>query len=219
MIGYIFLVIFIFVSLADLYAVQKENKKIERIAKPLLMPLLILFYVLETPLLSINWFIVVGLAFGTLGDIFLMLDEKWFLHGMIAFLINQISYIIAFFVMNTNILAFPSWGFTLFLPAVILLYFILPRILDKTGDLKIPVIIYLIALVMMHFSATLTLSVLSGLSVVLIYLGSLLYVFSDSFVALDRFEKQVPQASLIAMATYILCQFYITLGIFLITAP
>jgi len=64
----------------------------------------------------------------------------------------------------------------------------------------------------MHISALLTLAEFNGLPFIFIYLGSLLYVFSDSFVAIETFEKETPQAGLIAMATYILCQLYITLG-------
>ncbi len=212
MIAYIFLSAFFIVAGLNLFATKKENKKLNYITKPLLMPMLALFYVFGVPIATVNWLIVAGLIFGTMGDIFLMLEEKWFIYGMGAFLVNQILYTIAFFLSITNIAAFPIWGLFLLAPVLLILYFNMPKFMHKLGELKIPVYVYMVVILIMHISALLTLAEFNGLPFIFIYLGSLLYVFSDSFVAIEAFEKETPQAGLIAMATYILCQLYITLG-------
>ena len=102
MIEYIFLVIFFILSIIEIFGEFKDNNKIIYAFKPLLMPMLILFYIFGVieatgAIFTINWLIIVALLGGMLGDIFLMLknEEKWFLFGMIAFLINQIFYILA----------------------------------------------------------------------------------------------------------------------------
>ena len=93
MIEYIFLVLFFIFAIIEILGEYKDNKKIEYFTKPLLMPLLILFYIFgvieATSLDNVNWLIVVALIGGCAGDIFLMLEneEKWFLFGMVAFVI------------------------------------------------------------------------------------------------------------------------------------
>ena len=96
MIEYIFLVIFFIDAIVAGYGEFKENTKITYVSKPLLMPMLILFYIFgvieTTSLARVDWFIVVALIGGMGGDIFLMLkdEDKWFLPGMSAFLINNL---------------------------------------------------------------------------------------------------------------------------------
>ena len=94
MIEYIFLVLFFIIAIVEVFGEYKDNKKIEYCTKPLLMPLLILFYIFgvieATSITRVDWLIVVALLGGCAGDILLMLknQEKWFLFGMGAFLIN-----------------------------------------------------------------------------------------------------------------------------------
>ncbi|MFX1592584.1 MAG: lysoplasmalogenase family protein, partial [Promethearchaeota archaeon] len=94
MIEYIFLVIFFIIAIIEGFGEHKDNKKIIYITKPLLMPLLILFYIFgvfeaTAAITRIDWFIVVALIGGCAGDIFLMLkdQDKWFIFGMGAFLV------------------------------------------------------------------------------------------------------------------------------------
>ncbi|MFX1457762.1 MAG: hypothetical protein ACFFDB_20530, partial [Promethearchaeota archaeon] len=65
MIEYIFLVIFVIVAIVDIYGEFKENIKIIYGSKPLLMPLLILFYlfgVIETSsIIRVDWLIIIAL--------------------------------------------------------------------------------------------------------------------------------------------------------------
>ena len=111
MIEYIFLVIFFIVAIIEIFGEFKENTKIIYITKPILMPLLILFYIFgvieATSIARVDWLIVVALIGGMGGDIFLMLkdEDKWFLPGMGSFLINQIFYIISFFLSHNLHLA------------------------------------------------------------------------------------------------------------------
>ncbi len=220
MIEYIFLVIFFVVAIIEIFGEFKDNSKIIYITKPVLMPLLILFYtfgVIEaTSIFRVDWLIVVALIGGMGGDIFLMLkdEDKWFLPGMGSFLINQIFYMIFFFLSITDYAAFNLWGLSLVVPALLILVFAVPRFIKKTGRLRIPVLIYMAAILLMHISALLRFadSRLQGLPYILIYIGSLSYIFSDASIATNKWAGEFKNARLIILTTYIFAQFSIVLG-------
>ena len=216
MIESIFLVLFFIVAIIEVYAEFKDNKKIEYLTKPLLMPLLILFYISGVQLMAnVDWLIVVALIGGWAGDIFLMLEdeEKWFLFGMAGFLINQLFYIISFFLSISDITNFVSWGYFLLGPAILILVFTVPRFINKTEDMKIPVLVYLIAIFLMHIAAIFRGAEFLGLPFVLVYVGSISFMFSDACIAVNKWAGEFTNARLIIMTTYILAQFYIILGL------
>lgn len=218
MLEYIFLVLFFIVAVIEVFSEYKDNKKLEYGTKPLLMPLLILFYifgVLENASISnVDWFIMVALIGGWAGDIFLMLEneDKWFLFGMGAFLVNQIFYIVSFLLSIPNIANFSIWGLFLLGPALLILFFTVPRFIKKTEDMKIPVIVYMAAILTMHIAALLRLANFSGLPFVLVYVGSISFIFSDAMIALNKWAGEFLNARLVIMTTYLLAQFSIALG-------
>ena len=221
MIELIFLILFVIAAIVEVYGEYKDNIKIEFSIKPLLMPLLILFYVFGViegaSLARVDWLIVVALIGGWAGDVLLMQkdQEKWFLFGMIAFLVNQVFYIISFFLSISNITNFNPTGFYLLGPVLLILLFMLPRFINKAGEMKIPVLVYLVAILLMHVVAILRLGEFQGLPFILVYIGSISFIVSDSTIAVDKWDKEVPNGRPIIMTTYILAQFYITLGILL----
>ena len=221
MIEYIFLVLFFIFAGIEIFSEYKEIKKIEYLTKPLLMPLLILFYIFgvieTTSINNVDWLIIVALIGGCAGDIFLMLEneEKWFLFGMAAFLINQLFFIISFFLSISDITNFISWGYFLLGPAILILVFTVPRFIKKTEDMKIPVLVYLVAILLMHIAAIFRIAEFQGLPFVLVYVGSISFIFSDACIAVNKWAGEFTNARLIIMTTYILAQFYITLGLLL----
>lgn len=218
MIEAIFFALFFINAIVEVFGEYKDNKKIEYCTKPLLMPLLILFYIFgvveATSITRVDWLIVMALLGGCAGDIFLMLkdQDKWFLFGMGAFLVNQIFYIISFFLSISDITNFDTWGLFLLGPAILILIFMVPRFINKTGDMKIPVLIYLGAILLMHIAAILRLAEFEGLPFILIYFGSISFIFSDACIAVNKWAGEFTHARLIIMTTYIMAQFYIALG-------
>jgi len=223
MIEYIFLVLFFVLAIIEVYGEFKVNYKIIYAIKPILIPMLILFYifgVIEATggITNINWLIIVALIGGMFGDIFLMLrdEEKWFLFGMVAFLINQIFYIISFFLSITSYVAFNPWVLFLLGPTLLILLFTVPRFLNKSGEMKIPVLVYMAAILLMHISALIRLSTVQGLASILIFVGSISFIFSDSCIAVNKWAGEFTNARLIIMTTYLMAQFYITLGVLIL---
>ncbi|MFW9971708.1 MAG: lysoplasmalogenase [Candidatus Odinarchaeota archaeon] len=218
MIEYIFLVIFFVAVIIEIFAEYKSNIKLIYCTKPLVMPLLILFYifgVIEGGSIGlVDWLIVVALLGGFAGDIFLMLrsQEKWFLFGMAAFLLNQILYIISFLLSITDYTAFNLWGLFLLGPVILIMLFTVPRFINKTEDMKIPVMVYMGAILIMHIAALLRLAEFNGLPFILVFVGSISFIFSDAILALNKWDPEVKQGRLINMTTYFMAQFFIASG-------
>lgn len=219
MLEYVFLILFLIDAVADIIVVVKKNKRFEHLFKPLLMPLLAMYYVFTTFSTNVNWLIVLAILFGCVGDTFLMFDdEKWFLLGMVGFLLGHVFYIISFLLsVGSNIIAFPLWGIVLILPVILILFFTYPRFKDHLGAMKIPVYVYMAFIITMHFTAILRLSNFEFMNPAffLTWLGSILFIFSDSLIAIDTFNEEIkiPYIRVYIMSTYIVGQFLITQGI------
>lgn len=219
MIEYIFLILFACDSILHVMSVAKENQKLIYYTKPLLMPLVALYYTFASlPGNSFNWLIVAALLFGCGGDIFLMLKGKEinFLLGMVSFLLGHVFYIIAFLMkIGTNFLFFVIFGPILLIPVIIILLLTFPKYKNSLGDMKIPVFVYMGAILFMHVSAILRVTYYSILSTyfMLVYLGSIFFIFSDSLIAINEFsDRKVPNIRVYIMSTYILGQFLIAFG-------
>lgn len=206
------LLLYFFCSAADIAAVGKGSMRAERIAKPLLMPLLLIFYLLSTK--APNVFLVLALVCGFLGDTFLLGSGVLFACGLFAFLLGHIFYITAFLKL-LNCAALPP----LFLISAILLYVLycvpvsrrlLPSIEPK---LRPAVILYTICLLGMSCSSLLRYPCASGARFWLPFLGSLLFVSSDTMLAFRVFKKKSGGNSGAAvMVTYLLAQLMIVSG-------
>jgi len=218
----IFLILFLIVSTGQMMAVERENEKWIYITKPLMMPLLALYYAISSLQMNkFDWLIVAALLAGCAGDTFLMLkgNENYFLLGMVSFLLGHVFYIISFiFTMGTEIVLMLIAGPLLLIPVILILYFTFPKYKDNLGDYKIPVYVYMGAILLMHVFAILrgTQYPLYCSCFILTYIGSILFIFSDSLIAVDKFgEKKIRRVRSYIMETYILGQFLITIGVLL----
>ncbi len=221
MIQLIFLVLFFIDGVANLVSVVRESKRLEHITKPLLMPLLALYYIFGSINKNFDWLIVVALLCGCAGDVFLMLEneDKWFMFGMVSFLLGHIFYIISFLLSISNA-DFPLWGIVLFAPVIVILLFIYPKYKNNLGDMKIPVQIYMGAILLMHIFAVLRLTEFNFFSLcfIFVWIGSILFVLSDSLIAVNTFNEEIKISYIrvYIMLTYILGQFLIVQGVLLI---
>ena len=77
----------------------------------------------------------------------------------------------------------------------------------------VPVIIYILVILTMAISASLRKGSVSTFSYNLILLGALLFVISDSFLAINKFYIKVPSEHIIIMSTYAFAQYCIVMGI------
>ncbi|MEO5787784.1 lysoplasmalogenase [Gelidibacter sp.] len=84
---------------------------------------------------------------------------------------------------------------------------------NNLGDLLIPVVFYILVILLMIISAFLRQKKVSQKSFIFVFIGAILFVISDSILALNKFYMPLPFSSISIMLTYGLAQFFIVLGL------
>jgi len=208
---------FLFLALLHLYAVYANLPNLRFFSKPLICISLIFILYKETGLKkNIEKLVAVGLFFGCLGDIFLMLNENMFVAGLASFLIGHILYVIAFS-KQTSAKALSKHKSYILIAGILasFSYYLYSILKPSLGPLKIPVILYIIVIAAMAFFAYTRRYQTNTLSFIICLIGALLFIFSDSILALNKFVAYLANSGLYIMSSYILAQYFITLGIIL----
>jgi len=226
MIRIILLVAVLGAAITDWLAVARGWKIVEYFAKPITLVLLLIFLAFfngfgSTPLILFGF----GLFFSLAGDIFLMISfyhfsDRWFLPGLVAFLLAHIAYIIGFSlpIENTS----PIWGIGLGIVLAFTAARVLRRIIAGIREkglrrMVTPVLVYGMIITLMLLSALLTLyrtdwkTSASGL----VCLGAILFYFSDIILAWNKFVKPVRNGRLMNMIAYHLGQIALITGVVL----
>ncbi len=190
-------------------AKYKKSKNQLLIFKPLTLILILLIAVIF-PAIESNYkiFIVFGLLFSLLGDIFLIYPEQHFKKGLIAFLIGHICYIIAFTI-STGF----HFTFWIFLPIVIVGMLYLRNILPYTARMKFPIIIYIIIILIMVWMAIERFNSFPILRTMIPVIGAVLFMISDAVLALNKFRKPFFSAELIILTTYFTAQWLLAISV------
>jgi uncharacterized membrane protein YhhN len=209
------LILFAFVAVAELIAVTFDMSLIQTIAKPLIMITLMSYYLFSGA--ERNNFFVAALAFCWLGDVLLMFqtEEMFFIYGLVAFLSGHVLYLFSYRQMrtpngvdgllNTQKIRF---SFPIILAGTGLVVVLLPHL----GELKIPVMIYALGLTIMVLQALFRFGFTSKRSFTLIFVGAVFFMASDSALAINKFMKPFPMASLLIMVTYMAAQYLLVEG-------
>lgn len=191
-----------------------ELPMLRTITKPLLMPMLMLYVILQTHIIIRNKLIFI-LVFAWLGDVFLLFQGNsslYFQLGLGSFLIMQIGYIRLFSSQSSSGKFNVGQWFSLpIIPVLIyvvgFLAFLLPLI---PAALYIPVSLYALALGAMLYAAYLR---KLDSSYYFIFIGAILFVISDSLLALAKFYFSFTGNSIYVMLTYILAQLLLIIGL------
>ena len=209
------IILFFIVLVADLFAVYTSNETLRYVTKPLLMPLLIIYFLAETNSFSssLKKWIVLALVFSWAGDVLLIFESlfsNFFIFGLVAFLIAHIFYILFYEnVIRKDGIRKNYWWF---LPVIIyyitLIYLLSPHL----GDMKLPVRIYGIVISYMLIQALQTGRIKNHASAGLMITGAVLFITSDSLLAINKFYESFEYAGIAIMLTYGIAQLLITLG-------
>ena len=217
----IILGLYIITAVAELVSLQLEIDLLHHFTKPLLMVWLLVYFAIESSNRAhkLFWIIVFALIFSWLGDVMLMYqvkDAMYFMLGLGAFLIAHVFYIVGYRkARNSNISVeinkprLARYDFFLLLIYLTLLIVLKPHL----GELLIPVVVYAFAITYMAISALHRYGRTSGQSFWMVMIGALIFMFSDSTIAINKFIEPINHASLIIMTTYLIAQFLIIEGI------
>ncbi|SEJ12960.1 Uncharacterized membrane protein YhhN [Cyclobacterium xiamenense] len=217
--GIVWLYFFLFAAMADMALIVNLENQFRIYSKPLLIASLLGYFLQSTWLIRgslLRKSVAAALVFSLIGDV-LLLFPTLFLYGLGAFFMTLICYILAFKLTQNhsfNPLRVNFINMFLYnLPVYILAAFVYFLIHRQLQELKIPVVIYLLVLVMMLTLARERYGRTPAASFWQVFLGALLFFTSNSLLALDRFFHPIPDAGVLTMGAYILAQLLIVMGI------
>jgi uncharacterized membrane protein YhhN len=211
-----FIYLYAFLIALDLVAVAQRNgatPTLEYIAKPLLMLSLVIYFWQNTEGGKKRFFVLNALAFSWLGDVFLMFDG-YFIFGLAAFLVAHIFYILTFNLDHSLKNAFRS---NLLLPNLLilaygisLLTYLFPHL---PSELKMPVSAYATTILVMLVAALSRIDFVAKPSGQMVMFGAVLFVLSDSMIAVSSFVAPFTLSGFAIMLTYAVGQYLIVKGL------
>lgn len=147
-----------------------------------------------------------ALAASSVGDLLLDLGAELFAYGLGAFLVAHLFYVALFLRHRPRPLRISlphlAAGAALAVYSTAMLAWLWPDL----GDLAAPVAVYVAVLTAMGIAALWA----KGLPWT-VPLAALLFVFSDSLIAVGRFKEPIPPAPWLIWSAYWACQFLMTL--------
>lgn len=187
----------------------------ETISKPLLMPVLAIYFVSELKGYQSDFkkWILLALLFSWGGDVLLMFQEKqsiFFLLGLSSFLLAHIFYIVFFHkVRLQEAIKGNPW-----LLIIVVIYYaaLISWLSPYLGDMKLPVRVYGIVISFMLMLAMHMFFLRNKAAGNWMLAGALLFVISDSVLAINKFYQPFEAAGVIIMLTYGLAQLFIIQG-------
>ncbi|HUR40064.1 MAG TPA: lysoplasmalogenase [Verrucomicrobiae bacterium] len=145
-----------------------------------------------------QWGIAVALALSLAGDVFLMFEgDRFFLAGLGSFLLAH-GVFAAAFLQGIDAPELPGWLAAVVFYAAGFLFVLLPR----AGKLKVPVLVYGLALAALVFSAAARNSAIGDDASRCAVIGALLFLLSDSALGWRRFVGRYPRAQAVILSTY-----------------
>ena len=169
------------------------------------LPIFILLFMALIKLTGTSRILISSALFlSVTGDILLALDlQQGFIYGLLAFAFAHLCYAACFYRWK-NWQKHYVWLFAgLALHLTAMLYFILPA----SGQLQIPVVFYMAVIAVMTVTA-----IMVKTSNWYILLGALLFVVSDSLLAVNKFIIALPFENILIMSSYYAAQYFLLIG-------
>lgn len=181
------------------------NEELAFLSKPFLMISLVLVYMVSVK--KPNFWFVSALFFSFWGDVLLLFKEQFFVFGLGSFLLAHILYIkiTSKFIKKISL----QKVILICLPFLVFLISLIFLINENLGEMKIPVIIY--GIVISSFGAVSLLNYNQEKSTtnLWLFLGAVIFIISDSLIAINRFYKPKEMYQVCIMITYIVAQYLI----------
>lgn len=180
--------------------------------KPILIPLLILFVLVQRPQQFLP-LIFGALVFSTLGDVFLLSDvELFFMLGLGSFFIAHILYCWIFSAALRREFAFKVnlWPLSIILTYLIVF---LGYLWASLGELLFPVVAYALIISTMLFLAWSWYLSARIKSTLIIFIGAILFILSDSLLAISLFKSSFYMDHFWVMFTYLSAQSLLIYGL------
>lgn len=196
-------------------ALLANQQTLHFIAKPLLIPVLLLLLFFTKSAVPGKNLLLAGLLFSWMGDLFLLFEYKnklFFIFGLASFLTTHIFYIINFLRIrsaNTSLLKKQPFLIALVLGyGIALVWLLYPHL----GDLRLPVIVYATIICSMLLCSLHIFLKVNQKAARYFLTGAAAFVISDSLLAIDKFYQPFAYAGVFIMLTYCAAQYFIVQG-------
>ncbi len=207
--------VFLIALAINIFGAETGNQYVQYASKPLLMLLLAHLFVSEVagPKSRLTFLILLALFFSWLGDVLLMFQERqsvFFLLGLSSFLIAHVVYVLFFHKIRIAETIMSRWWILLIVAAYYagLIIWLSPYL----GEMKLPVRVYGLVISFMLMMALHMLYIANNKAGRLFVAGAILFVVSDSILAINKFFTPVWWASAWIMITYGVAQLFIVMG-------
>jgi len=201
----VLITVFLIVSILDIIAVAMEYPVMQAVFKPMIMlSLMAAYYFFVT---KINPWYLLAMAFSFLGDVLLMDKNNLFLAGIVAFLGTQLIYI---FIIKMRLKKSRAGDLLISIVPFLIFYSLLISVLQKNlGTFTVPVMVYGMAISIFGMAALLLYRQNKDSITRMLLMGAILFIISDSMIALQKFH--IPQSwfPVVIMVTYVMAQFLI----------
>lgn len=185
------------------------------ITKPFWIPAITGIYLLRTD--SPEPLILCALIFGYIGDLLLMKGrKKWFIAGAFSFLVGHLFYIAAFIIDAggpTVFTVYPVSALLMLLPYIGLAVGFRKYMGQNINSVFIPAVSYFAVLLLMSYSSLLRAFNVPALSFILTFVGSLLFIISDSLIGIRKLKTKFKGIGTLIVVTYLAAQLLIIFGI------
>lgn len=202
---------------ADLLAIYFQWYMVRLISKPLIVLTLLIYFIQQVRTSSGGaGALKAALLFSIIGDVALLFENDqeplFFMTGLGSFLVAHILFIVAFNGIRKLNARPPGqrWGWIVAVAFYlgILLYVLMPYLFE----LKIPVIIYALVLCGMLLAVVHAFRQLYQKPGIICLAGALLFVLSDSVLAINKFYVGFTLSGLVIMFTYACAQYFLVTG-------
>jgi len=207
--------LFIIILATCLLGHALQNQWINYISKPLIILSLGGYFLSQTaPAKSaLKKWVLVALFFSWAGDVLLLFegkDQLFFLLGLSAFLIAHLCYIVFFHQLRLK----ENVRGRIWLLVIVVVYYatLISFLSPWLGDMKIPVRIYGLVINFMFMLAMHMLFIKNKTAGRWMMTGALLFLISDSVLAVNKFCQPFAVADLTIILTYGLAQLFIAEG-------
>lgn len=206
--AFLLLVLALTAAVADWVAVERGNRPLEYVCKPLVLVLLVATALAVDPLdETVRVWFVVALVLSLVGDVLLMLPKDRFVFGLGSFLLGHVAYIVGMHVDGVDGARFLV-GIVLVMAILAVLGTVILRGVRAGPDAVLagPVVGYMFVISAMVASAI-------GVGHVTAIAGAGLFYASDALIAWNRFVRETSHGRLAVMVTYHLAQMALVLSL------
>lgn len=215
----ILLFVFIAVSAGELASILLSAELAATIFKPAIMITLGLYYLTAVEKENRSGLLVLAILFSCLGDVLLLMvfkRESFFMYGLMAFLIAHVLYILVYRqhkyesdVDQLKGIQKIRFAFPIVLAGTGMIIVLYPVL----GNMQVPVVVYTAVIIIMVLNALFRYGQTNDRSFWLVFVGAVLFMISDSLLAINKFLQPVSSATFWIMLTYIVAQFLIVEGL------